>query len=138
MKGFETAFFGVCGTPPDLKQSKAGKPYCSFSVGVDIGEDRAGKAQTEWARVTVFGDVAERLAATLQKGDRLYCEGALTPNRWTAENGEVRFSLNIAAFKAEKVGASAIGRNKPKRDHDSTSKPQAAQGAEQFDDAIPF
>jgi single-strand DNA-binding protein len=116
VRGIEAALSGVAGTEPELKTSKAGKPYCSFSVGVDAGEDDEGKERLEWVRCTCFGPVAERLAATLHKGEKLYAEGGLRLDRWDAKDGQQRFGLSMACFKAEKIGSSAIGKNRPKTD----------------------
>jgi single-strand DNA-binding protein len=114
MHGIEAALAGIAGSEPEVKTSKAGKPYCTFSVGVDAGEDDEGKERLEWVRCTVFGDPAERLAAMLHRGAKVYCEGSLRLDRWEAKDGQARFGLSMACFKAEKIGAGAIGKNRPK------------------------
>ena len=50
------------------------------------------------------------------KGTRLYVEGSLTQTQWNAADGEVRHGLNVAAWKAEKVGRDSIGRQRPPRE----------------------
>lgn len=112
MRGIEAAFFGMVGKPAELKTSRAGKPFASFSVGTDAGEDKDGKAVLEWVRVTMFGDLATQLAPKLDKGVRIYAEGRLTLDRWTDKDGAARVGLSLAAFKVERVGASALGRNR--------------------------
>jgi single-strand DNA-binding protein len=144
MNGIECAFFGVCGKPPELKTSKAGKPFASFSVGVDGGETPDGSKSTEWVRCTVFGDTATRLAETLHKADRVYVEGNLRLGRWQDADGSQRFGLNVAAWKAEKVGAGAIGRNRPKAKRASEPNTTAPAAPEQdrwqepLDDPLPI
>ncbi len=116
MRGIEAAFFGITGNPPDLKTAKSGKPWLSISVGVETGDvDDAGAAKLTWIRVAVFGDAAVKLAGAA-KGTRLYCEGTLTQSQWNAADGEVRHGLNVAAFTCQRVGSSAIGRNRPPRE----------------------
>ena len=116
MRGVEAAFFGMVGKSPEVKTSKAGMPFATFSVGVDAGEDKAGKAVLEWVRATMYGDLATQLAPKLDKGTRVYCEGRLSLDRWTDKDGATRVGLNLAAFKVERVGASALGRNRPPRE----------------------
>ncbi len=104
MKTIESAFIGRVGTEPELRTSAAGKPRAAFNVAV--GQDDA----VQWVRVAIFGDLAEQLAKTLQKSDRIYCEGTLKLNTWE-KDGEKRAGLSVAAWKVEKL--SQIGRNRP-------------------------
>lgn len=113
MRGIEAAFFGMLAKEPELRTSKSGKPWTSISVGVEIGDvDDSGAAKLTWIRVAVFGDAAVKLAGA-GKGARLYVEGSLTLNTWNDAHGECRTGLNVAAWKAEKVGRDAIGRQRP-------------------------
>ena len=107
MKGIECAFQATVGQDVELKISKAGKPYVSFSAVVTMGP---GEDVSQWLRVGCFGDVAEKLATQAKKGDRIYCEGALTLNSWESLAGETRQGLNVAAWKCERLGN--IGRNR--------------------------
>jgi single-stranded DNA-binding protein len=84
----------------ELKTSKAGKPYVSFPAVVTTGQ---GEDVSQWLRVGCFGDTAEKLAAQAEKGDRIYCEGALTLNTWEGPAGETRQGLNVAAWKCERL-----------------------------------
>ena len=157
MKGIETAFFGVIAKETEIKTSKSGKPWASISVGVDTGDvDDSGATKLTWLRVAVFGESASKLAGA-QKGTRVYCEGTLTLSTWQAADGTERHGANVAAWKCERVGASAIGRQRPAREKGmeyaagSTAIPasycagpaertQAAPGRDRFelDDALPF
>lgn len=130
----EAAFIGTVIDPPTLKQSQAGKPWAAFRVAVGNGDD------AQFVRVAVFGELAERLAPAIDKGAKLYVEGTIRLDRWKTASGEDRAGLSCAAWKAEKVGASAIGRNKlpkPKPAPDHQAPPDTNAGAP-LDDAIPF
>jgi single-strand DNA-binding protein len=107
MRGIECAFWATIGQDIELKTSKAGKPYVSFSAVVTMGQ---GEDVSQWPRVGCFGEVAEKLAAQARKGDRIYCEGALTLNTWESPAGETKQGLNVAAWKCERL--SNIGRNR--------------------------
>lgn len=139
----ETAFVGRVAHEPELKTSQAGKSWLAVNTSVGQGDD------IQWLRIAVFGETAERLAGHLHKGDNLYCEGTLTLRSWTDKEGRERTGLNVAVSKAEKVGASVIGRNKPAKPRERTEGGQppprsdadsAARRETQrpLDDTIPF
>lgn len=85
-------------------------------MAVNIGQDEDGKPLTQWIRCAVFGEIAELLARTAQKGDKVYVEGQLSMNTWTGNDGAQKTGLNLAAWKAQKIGASAIGKNRQHRE----------------------
>jgi single stranded DNA-binding protein len=117
MKGIEAACFGLVGSEViELKTSRNGTAWTAFSIGVTVGTTDDGKDLTQWIRCSCFGDVAERVCATFKKGDRAYVEGQIKLDNWTDKHGEAKHGLSVSAFKVEKVGISAIGRNKPKRE----------------------
>lgn len=131
MSEIETAFSAVVGRPPELRTSKSGKPWASFSAVV------GKEAAAQWVRVAIFNEKAETLSRTLQKGDRVYCEGRLTASVWIPDSGPPRVQLDVAAWKCERLNQ--IGRNKPKREqaaedgHDNRSDDHR-----QFDDDRPM
>jgi single stranded DNA-binding protein len=160
MKGIESAFFGAVATEHiELKTGRSGTPWAAFSVGVTVGTLDDGKDQIQWLRVSCFSEIAERVAATFTKGTRGYVEGALKLDNWVDKHGEPKHGLSVSAFKVEKVGASNLGRNRPKIDKQfargepapylhSQSASYAAppyqrerpkiQGLDYFGDEIPF
>lgn len=113
MRGIETAFWGTLGRDPELKTSRAGNAFCRLSVAVTIGQDSNGKPNTQWVRAVAFGEQAEEIAAAARKGDRVYCEGGLTLERWQTSGGEERYGLSVECWKCEKV-VTGIGKRKPK------------------------
>jgi len=90
------------GAEPEVKTSAAGKPWAALSVVVGDSDD------SQWVRLVVFGDKATSLS--LANGDKVYVEGSLKIESWTAKDGKERSGLKVAAWKIEKLGA--IGRNK--------------------------
>jgi single stranded DNA-binding protein len=105
MNGIECAFIGRVGSDLELRTSANGTLWGAINVAVGNGED------TQWVRTVVFGEVAERLASVLKKGDRLYAEGAVRLNNWIDKEGKQRAGLSVACSKAEALGK--IGRSKP-------------------------
>lgn len=100
MRGIQCAFTGTLGQDPELKTSKSGKPWASFSVAIDEASEEA----TTWVRVAVFGQLATRLYPELKKGTEVYCEGRLRLNSWTGKDGRERSGLRVAAAKIEVLG----------------------------------
>jgi single-strand DNA-binding protein len=109
----EAAVIGTVGAPPELKVSAAGKHWAQFSIGVEFpAKSPDAKPRLEWVRICTFGETAERAASTFAKGSRVYVEGRLSLDNWVGADGVQRFGASLSAFKAELLGAAAIGRNR--------------------------
>lgn len=109
----EAAFIGRLGQDPELKTSAAGKPWARLQLAVGPNDE------TQWVSVATFGEIAERLCASLHKGDKVYVEGTLRLTEWTGRDGEKRTGLAVAAWKADKLGA--IGRSRSRRNSNERS-----------------
>jgi len=140
MNSIEFALVGRVGRDPDLRTSQSGNPWTAISVGV--GKDD----QTQWVRVSLFGDQAEHACSALKKGSNVYVEGRdLRLDSYTGKDGNQRHGLQGIATKVEVVGAGAIGRNRPPKQRapegDEPAPPSTrapAGGRPQFADEIPF
>lgn len=83
---------GNVGQDPQVRQTPNGQKVVTFSLATsDRWKDRQSgemKEQTEWHTVVIFNqsfaDVAERM---LQKGTKLYLEGALRTRKWQNQQG---------------------------------------------------
>jgi hypothetical protein len=109
MNGIDAAMVGaVVSDTIELRTSQAGKKWSAFSVGVGEGDNR------QFVGISVFSSLA--FVVDLKKGDKVYIEAhSLRISEWTSRTtGEVRTGLQAVGTKVEKVGTSAIGRNKPK------------------------
>lgn len=115
----DAAFVGRVLDTPEIKTSAGGKPWTAIRLACGDGEN------TQYVRVVLFGEMAQQIAASADKGCKLYVEGSIRLDRWKGAAGEERSGLSLTASKAEKVGTSAIGRNKPaKRDRGEGASPQ--------------
>jgi single-strand DNA-binding protein len=52
---------------------------------------------TDWYRVSVFGDRAERAAENLRKGNRVFVEGRFKTREFEGNDGQKRTSLDVTA-----------------------------------------
>jgi single-strand DNA-binding protein len=128
MSDIDCAFHGFLAADAEARTSQAGKTWTRMRVGV--GKDDA----LQWVSVAVFGKAAEA-AANLKKGDRCYVEGKIKLDTWRGQDGAERHSLSVASFKCE--ATHQIGRNRPKRQRDS-SEATPAQVSSDLDDEVPF
>jgi single-stranded DNA-binding protein len=130
----EAAFFGTLGKDAEAKTSKTGKPYLRAGVRVGDGEG------AQWVNVTAFDEKAIAVVDRFVKGSRVYVEGRLSLDTWTAEGGEKRTSLSCLSWHCR---LAQIGRNRPKRTRHSGSErtnneAAPAQAAGDLNDEIPW
>ena len=53
--------------------------------------------ETDWFRVSVWGDRAERMAESLRKGNKVFVEGRFKTREFEGRDGQKRTSLEITA-----------------------------------------
>jgi single-strand DNA-binding protein len=128
MFGIETAFTGRLGRDPDLKMVKGGTmPMVTLAVAVDEAPPKEGQdAKSTWVNTKLFGDKAQAAADTLVKGDRVYCEGRLSLDEWTAGDGTQRHGLSCLASVAQPLGK--IGNRRPRQSNGT----RRSNGANQY------
>ena len=148
----EAAIFGTLGTDAETKTSAAGKAYLRLNI-------RTGDANAaQWINAMCFDADAIAQAERLCKGARVYIEGTIKLDEWTAKDGAKRYGLSLMSWHCR---LSQIGRNRPRRaDSGRDERPKAAasgharaaasdyapigaearppKGHPAFDDDIPF
>jgi single-strand DNA-binding protein len=92
---------GNLGRDPEMRYTPTGKPVTQFSVAVNQStkNQQTGEwiEETDWFRVSVFGDRAERAAEQLRKGNRVFVEGRFRTREFEGQDGQKRTSLDITA-----------------------------------------
>lgn len=114
---------GNLGADPELRYTPAGNAVVRFSIGVtDRKRDAAGQWQdgdTAWFSVIAWNDLAENIAATFQRGNRVIVTGTMHQRSYQTDAGETRYVWEV---RADEVGASLrfatavikrIARNRP-------------------------
>jgi len=124
----EAALFGNLGRDVERKTSKNGRPYLRLNVACGEGD------ATQWVAAMVFDERAIAVADKLVKGARVYLEGKLALNEWTASDGTMRTGLSVMSWHCR---LSQIGRAKVKSEKPNPAPRSAATGAP-FDDEITF
>jgi single-strand DNA-binding protein len=94
-------FIGNLGRDPEMRYTPNGKPVTQFSVAVSHNKpDGQGgwiDEGTDWYRVSVFGDRAERAAEQLRKGTKVFVEGRFKTREFEGKDGEKRTSLDVVS-----------------------------------------
>lgn len=91
---------GNLGGDPEVKRTQDGKPVVNLSIATsDSWKDKNSgerKEKTEWHRVVIWNEglcgVAEKY---LQKGAKVYIEGALTTRKWQDKDGKDKYSTEV-------------------------------------------
>ena len=93
---------GNLGRDPEMRYTPNARPVTEFSVAVshrsrDAQTGEWQDDQTDWYRVTVWGDRAERTAEQFRKGNRVFVEGRFRTREYEARDGQKRVSLEVTA-----------------------------------------
>lgn len=125
---------------PELKYGQNGKPYVRVSVAVNHRErDQQSK---EWKdgepvfwRGTAFGDLAEHIAHSLAKGQRVILHGTVKADNWTdKDSGTKRTEKSI---QIEDIGPSLMFMNATPSKSAPSQSADSAEGSYNGDDT-PF
>ncbi|MCG5053987.1 MAG: single-stranded DNA-binding protein [Myxococcales bacterium] len=104
---------GNLGADPELRYTPNGnRPVCSLRIATsEVFKDKAGQKQeqTEWHRVTVWGDQAENCNKYLAKGRSVYVEGRLQTRSWDDKEGNKRYSTEVVAERVKFLGGGTGG-----------------------------
>lgn len=99
---------------PELRESQNGKPFARVSIAVNPREfDREAKewkdGEAVYWRGTVFGDLAEHVAHSLRKGNRVIVHGVVKSDSWTDKNSGTKRTDKV--LQIEDIGPSLMFAN---------------------------
>ncbi len=104
---------GNLGDDPQVSTLPSGDKVVNFSVATtEKWKDRESGERhkhTEWHRVAIYGNKAERAAEWLSKGSKVYIEGSNRTNRWTGDDGVERFTTNVVCKTFEALESRVDG-----------------------------
>lgn len=152
---------GNLGNDPETRYMPNGNAVTHISVATSESwqDKQSGQTQerTEWHRVVFFARLAEIAGEYLKKGSKVYVEGSLRTNKWQDQNGNDRYTTEIAAKEMQMLDSRPdnggyeqaqqsqhAGRGQslpPNQDPDSASyqpNPLPAPAQNEFEDDIPF
>lgn len=70
----------------NFRVSDKGNAFLTNSISITEGKD---KKRTDYFNIVAFGDVAENIANSLQKGSEIHFEGKLQNNNYEKDGGKV-------------------------------------------------
>jgi single-strand DNA-binding protein len=91
---------GNLGRDPEMRYTPSGQAVTQFTVAVNRNwKDGQGEWQeeTEWFRVVVWREAAERAAENLRKGGKVFVEGRLQTRQWEDKEGQKRYTTELVA-----------------------------------------
>jgi single-strand DNA-binding protein len=144
---------GNLGRDPEMRYTPSGTAVTQFSVAVNRNtRDEAGewKKETEWFRVILFREQAERAAEWLRKGAKVYIEGRIQTRQYE-KDGQTHYMTELIAERfanldprqRDEEGGDEARAARPVAAAPATSGAAAgpaapAPGGDEFDDPIPF
>jgi single-strand DNA-binding protein len=91
---------GNVGNEPEIKTFDGGKKVVNFTLATNESykNDKGEKVeQTEWHRVSAWGNVADIIEKFVTKGKEIAIEGKLTHRSYDDKNGEKRYITEVVA-----------------------------------------
>ncbi|MEJ5172161.1 MAG: single-stranded DNA-binding protein [Hydrogenothermaceae bacterium] len=122
---------------PEVRYLPSGMQITSFTLAVKRNfKDKNGNWQEEtyFFDIETFGNLAERLGNSLNKGYQVYLEGSLRQDKWETNTGEKRSKVKIVA---EKVSVLSKPSNNQSQETDSFDEEPLKADLESDED-VPF
>lgn len=98
----QVIIIGNLGKDPELAYTAGQKALCKFSVGTKERGRDGHEDVTTWHNVVTFNELAENVAASLSKGDRVIVIGTARKQKYEKRDGSTGYSDEV---RATEVGA---------------------------------
>ena len=108
---------GNLGRDPEMRYTPSGQAVTQFTVATNRNyrdQNQEWQKETEWFRVVVWGQQAERAAENLRKGNKVYIEGRIQTRQWEDQTGQKRYTTELVANQVTSL---------ERRDSDSDDAP---------------
>ena len=139
---------GNLGRDPEMRYTPSGQAVTQFTVATNRNyRDQQGEwqSETEWFRVVVWGQQAERTAERLRKGNKVYVEGRIQTRQWEDQTGNKRYTTELIADRVTSLerrdredGPPAPGeQGQSGSGYESEPASKPSSSAQDFDD-LPF
>jgi single-strand DNA-binding protein len=154
---------GNLGRDPEMRYTPSGQAVTQFTVATNRNyrdQNQEWQKETEWFRVVVWGQQAERAAENLRKGNKVYVEGRIQTRQWEDQTGQKRYTTELVANQVTSLerrdrdedapfpdeapggygrqgGGGSQSGGSPSGGGQSSNRPAPASSGEDFDD-LPF
>jgi single-strand DNA-binding protein len=123
---------GHLGADPELKHLPSGDAVANIRLASSerYRDKTSGetKEATEWHRLVFFRRLAEIAGEYLVKGSRIYVEGRLRTRKWSASDGQDRYTTEIQVDRLEMLGGA-------RADHTGTADAEDDDWTREYDQA---
>ena len=93
---------GRLGADPEIKTTRGGKAFVSFSIGCRNGWDKeAKKEKTEWLRCSAFGKTGETISKHCKKGDFIIATSVSMETTKSEKDGQTKYYTNFTVWSME-------------------------------------
>ena len=127
---------------PDLRYTTSGRGVVSFGLAVNRRYQTNGEWQeeTSFFNVVAWGDLGENIAASVEKGARVFVTGRLAQRQYDTKEGEKKSIVEIIADDAGPSLRWATAQvERIERDSgQATSRPQQQSSKPVIEDEEPF
>ena len=110
---------GNLGADPETRYTAGGSAVTNVRIATtDSWKDRqTGEQQerTEWHRIVFWGRLAEIAAEYLRKGSQIYVEGRIQTRKWQGQDGQDRWTTEIAGNEMQMLGSRGSAPSSPPR-----------------------
>ena len=93
MSGFSGTVWGFLGRDPEMKNSRNGTSFASFSVAVNTNFN--DQQSTTWVSCMMFGKGGETICQNFKKGDGIIVVGDVSVDVFQANDGSIKPSVNM-------------------------------------------
>jgi single-strand DNA-binding protein len=143
---------GNLGRDPEMRYTPSGQAVTQFTVATNRrwrDQQDEWQEETEWFRVVVWGQQAERTAERLRKGNKVYIEGRIQTRQWEDQSGQKRYTTELVANQVtslerrEREDDAPFPDERPAGQQDraagqpAAARQPAADSGDEFDD-LPF
>lgn len=93
----QTTIMGHLGADPEVRFTSGGQKVTTLRVAAN--QRRAGKDETLWWRVTIWGESFDKILTYFKKGSAIIVMGEmLKPEIYNGKDGQPQVSLNLVAY----------------------------------------
>ncbi len=100
----QVQLLGNLGQDVDLRELAQGRKLARLSLATnEFKQTATGTPEkiTTWHNLIAWGNLAEEMSSTLQKGQKVYIEGKIQYRTYETKTGEKRYSteIQVSSFK---------------------------------------
>jgi len=115
---------------PELKYLPSGTPVAKFDIAINT--KIKDKTETIFWKCNIFGKMAEVANQYLDKGSKVGISARVIENKWTGQDGKIRYSKELIVEKLEFLSS------KPNNNQTPKQETQTPPSIDIDEDEIPF